>query len=221
MENQFSNRYKYIFLSLVFIITVTNIFNLSKQNFSSITVVGQGNITATPGEVSMIVTRATIGNSTDEAVSQGEEIMSKLINVVQQTVGDKVEIKKSFFQVTPQNDGKYLMANAISIKTSNISVVSNLIKNLYSSGATTVSSVTFSPADDGVSENKSREVALKDARRKADDMAKTMGKKVGKIISIAEDTANLNSSIGDGLSSNSDIGSISMEKRVSVVYEIK
>ena len=213
MENTFSPRYKLLLMVFIGIIAISNIYNIFNQSNASITVTGQGTVSAKAGEVSMVVTRATIGDSALDAVTSGQTAMNNLIEATKKIAGANVEIKQSFYQVTPQSDGKFLMASAISVKSTNVAATDNLIKYLYANGATTVSNIAFSPKDDGASEKQSRDLALIDAKKKSTDMAKSMGKRVGKIISIAEDTTTFNSSINQG-------DSISLEKRISVVYAI-
>ena len=214
MENFFTLRYKIVFISLLAIIAFTNIYTILNQNSSTITVTGLGSLTSAPGKVEMVVTGALVADTADIAITNGENYLKNLIEVAKKISGPDTEIKQSQFQVTPQDDGKFLIASAISIKTTNVSATNNLIKSLYANGATTISNVSFSPIDDDETEKKSRELALVDAKKKADVMAKSMGKKIGKVVSIAEDTTLFNSSIKDGTS-------ISLEKRISVVYAIK
>lgn len=216
-----SSRYQIAFISLLSVIAFSSLFLVFNQTKPSLTVVGLGNLSVKPGQVSLVVTRATLGNTAEESINQGELIMTKLIETTTKIAGADTEIKKSFYQVTPQNDGKFLMANAISIKSPNVSTTDSLIKSLYNNGATTVSNVTFDPKDNGEAEKKLRDNALIDAQKKATDMAKSMGKKIGRIISVAQDSANISSSVGEGNFNSTDISSINMDKKISVVYELR
>lgn len=214
------NWYKIVLILSLVVIAGSNFYSALYRTGTSIAVTGQSSVKVIPGEFTLIATRATLADTPTDAVAQGEVAMTRITDVVKKIAGADTDVKKSYFQLTPQTDGKFLMANAISIKSTNVGVVGNLIKLLYTNGATTISNVSFSPNDNGVSEKKSREEAIADAKKKADDMASSMGKRVGRVMSIGEDNVGLSGALGDSFSSSSTVGTINMEKRVSVVYEI-
>lgn len=196
---------------------IFGLLNLTSRT-STLTVIGESNTSVKAEQVSLIATKVNISESVNLAIDQGEIAIKKLIEVAKIYGGNDAEIKKSFFQITPQADGQYIVANAISIKSSKINDVNNLIKQLYNYNATTVSNVSFEAKDSKSIEQEVRITAIKDANEKAKRIAKAASKKLGKLISIEDDNAPTSSSIKD---MDSDASSISINKKVSIVYEIR
>ena len=214
MENK-----KNIFIALFLIVLVAGGVGLflTNQKKTTITAIGDGKVMVAPGEVSMIITSAVLGNTADEAIALGESASNKLISSAKITAGAGNEIKKSFYQVTPQSDGKYLRVDAISMKSKNAVNASNMVKYMYTAGATTVSGITFTPKDlDQVNQQVDQQ-ALTDAKQRAEKIVGAMGKKLGKMVSIIDSDGDTTTSVGDGTSS----GAISVEKKLTVIYEVK
>ncbi|HOZ80718.1 MAG TPA: SIMPL domain-containing protein [Candidatus Woesebacteria bacterium] len=194
-------------------------FQAINNSTSSISVVGDAVVTTKPETVSIIVSRANIADSADVAITEGDEGVSRLIEAAKKIVGNEVEVKRSFYQITPQDNGKFVVANAFSLKTKKVGSINNLIKYLYSNGATTVSGASFEAGENNKIEDEARKKAVEDAKVKADSLAKSAGKKVKKIVSVVDDNSTMSSSV-----SNDNLGEnalINIEKKVSVVFEVR
>jgi uncharacterized protein YggE len=180
---------------------------------STITVLGQGKLSVPPTEVSLIATKVNVGTEVTAAIDEGDKQIKVLEDIARKTSGDvSMEIQKSFYRVTPQQ-GQYIVANAFSVKTSQVSRINDVIKALYQAGATTVSDVSFSVSDKENINQQARVKAVEDASAQAKRIAKAAGKTLGRVISIQDDNTTPNSSVTTG--TNLDI-----TKQVSVVYEI-
>ena len=189
----------------------------SKQVVSTISVTGVADMTAKPDSVSFVVTNVNLATDVSRGVAIGEVNIKKLIDVTKQFGGADVEIKKTFYQVAEASSG-FSIANAFSVKTKKVDNIDTLIEQLYSNGATTVSNVTFKSDDIKNVETQLRQKVFQDAKDKAVRIAKSSGKRLGKIISITDDGSSNTSSIKD---MKSDQGLISLSKSISVVYQLK
>ena len=189
----------------------------SKQIVSTISVTGVADVTAKPDSVSFVVTNVNLATDVSRGVAVGEVNINRLIEVTKEFGGSDVEIKKTFYQVAEATSG-FSIANAFSVKTKKIENVDSLIDKLYSNGATTVSNVTFKSDDIQNVETQLRKKVFQDAKDKASRIAKSSGKRLGKIISITDDGTSNTSSIKDMQSGE---GLISISKSVSVVYQLK
>ncbi len=207
-----------IFIFVVFLI----IFFLyssfkSSQVISTVSVTATAEITAKPDTVSFVVTFINNTSDTITGINSSELVINKLIDIIKKLKDDKLEIKKTFYQITPQTSG-FTIASAFSVKTSNLENLDNLIKELYSNGATSVSNVTFKSDDIKNVETQLRQKVFQDAKDKASRIAKSSGKRLGKIISITDDGTSNTSTIKD-MQSNEEM--ISISKSISVVYQLK
>ncbi len=189
----------------------------SSQIVSTISVTGVADITAKPDSVSFVVTNVNLATDVSRGVAIGEVNIKKLIDITKELGGSDVEIKKTFYQVAEASSG-FSIANAFSVKTKKIENVDSLIEKLYTNGATTVSNVTFKSDDIQKVETQLRQKVFQDAKDKANRVAKSSGKHLGKIISITDDGTSNTSSIKD---MQSDQGLISISKSISVVYQLK
>ena len=189
----------------------------SNQIVSTISVTGVADITAKPDSVSFVVTNINLATDVSRGVAIGEVNIKKLIDITKELGGSEVEIKKTFYQVAEASSG-FSIANAFSVKTKKIENVDSLIEKLYTNGATTVSNVTFKSDDIQKVETQLRQKVFQDAKDKANRVAKSSGKRLGKIISITDDGTSNTSSIKDMQSSE---GLINISKSISVVYQLK
>jgi uncharacterized protein YggE len=121
---------------------------------SVLTVVGEGKVSATPEKMSLIVTKVTSGVDVDKVISEGENGLRSLKETARSIAGGDAEIQESFYQLAPTTANRagvlvtlYQVANAFQVTTKNVDKSSDLVKSLYLDGATTVSNVSFVPAD--------------------------------------------------------------------------
>lgn len=193
---------------------------------SPLTVIGTGKKSVTPEQASFIVARVNTGSSASSTINEGEAGILVLIDTTKSVVGDDAEIKKSFNQLTPVSASSFQVLNAFSVKTKNVNKVNEVVKSLYESGATQVTNISFTSVDEEKTTQEARVLAVKDAREQAKAIAKAAGKRVGKVISIADDNAGASSTVGSsnntaGQAQNSSaLGSIDITKQVSVTFEI-
>lgn len=205
-----------IFVVLLVVFFVYNSYQ-SKQVVSTVSVTGVADVIAKPDTVSFVVTNINLATDVPRGVAIGEVNIKKLIDVTKEIGGSDVEIKKTFYQVAEATSG-YSIANAFSVKTKKVENTDSLIEKLYSNGATTISNVTFKSDDIKNVETQLRQKVFQDAKDKALRIAKSSGKRLGKIISITDDGTSNTSSIKDMQSGD---GMISISKSISVVYQLK
>jgi uncharacterized protein len=206
----------FVFIVVIAIFTVLSFFR-SGSTISTISVAGKADISAKADYVKFVVTKVNTGTNISQLIDDGTNMVSRLVNVAKLSEGSNVEIKKTFYQISGDASTGYSVANAFSVKTTKVDSIDLLIKKLYESGATTVSNITFESDDiKNVEENLRKEVYI-DAKDKATRIAKSAGKRLGRVISITDDDANITSTIED-LTSNG--GLINISKSASVIYQI-
>jgi uncharacterized protein YggE len=215
-----NNQIKLVFLVLVVFLLMGSWYFFNQQEMT-ISVLGEGSVVVPAGKVSMIVTSASMGNTAGDAITSGEATMAKMIDYSKKMMGPDAELRKSFYQVTPQGDGKYVMANAMSVKSSNVGKTGELIRFLYATGANTVSGVTFLPQDSELAEKQVWEAAINNAKSKASNIASSMGKKLGKLISITDDGGALGGTVSDNTTTDSNFNTVRIEKKITAVYEVR
>lgn len=212
------NLSKIITLVSLVIIAVFSMLTFLKlsSTTATISVTGKSEISAKPDSVKFIVTRINTGIDVSATIDDGTSGINKLITVTKGLGGEDIEIKQTIYQTT--NTGTaYSVANGFSVKTPNIDKIDTFIKNLYASGATSVSNVTFESNDIKNVEEKLRSQVYTDAKDKAKRIARSAGKRLGKVVSIVDDDTTITSTVED--LKNND-GLINISKSASVIYKI-
>jgi len=197
---------------------------------TSITVSGTGKVSTVPQSVSLIVTRTNAATDPSMAIDAGESGLIALINEAKSIVGTDAEVQKSFYTTSLISAQQSVngqatvvkglqVANGFKISFKDVSKTNELIKTLYAKGASAISNVSFVPVEKDQIENDARKLAMANAKINAEKIANTMGKRVGRIVSFADDQADAASTIS---SSQGSFGteSIDITKTVSVIYEI-
>jgi len=197
---------------------------------TTITVYGTGKISTIPQSVSFVVTRNNVATDPSLAIDAGEAGLISLINEAKTIVGQDIQIQKSFYTTSitsaQQNvNGQptvvkiYQVSNGFKITFTNISKTNELIKTLYAKGASTISNISFMPTDKDQVERDVRKFAIENAKLEAEKIAKSIGKRVGRMVSFADDQTEASSTTS---SSEGSFGteSIDIVKAISVIYEI-
>lgn len=109
-----------------------------------------------------------------------------------------------------------------------LEMVDAILQTLGNSGATDISQISFTIDDPAEVKSEAREKAILAAKNMADQLASLSGAKLGKILSIQEETAatdNNNSRLVDGMggggSPGVESGSLSVTSNVTLTYTLK
>lgn len=191
---------------------------------SIITVIGSGEIDVPAEKVSMVVTISTTGSDSVNTINEAEILTNLLIDSTKSVLGmDDPKITKAFYQVQPipqANGFTYQVINAFSVETSQIDKTNELIKTLYRDGATSVSNVSFTASNEETTALEARKLAVEDAKTQARSIAKTAGKRVGRIVSLTDDNLPSTSAVTNVNDQSQNFSNVTVSKLVSVSYEI-
>lgn len=231
-ENNKKPKAKKLKKILIIVGAILGILILWRMAFppTQISVKGVGKLSIEPKKVSLIVTRTNTSPLASTAIQNGEEGLNALIKETKAVVGEEAEIQKSFYTIT-QNNGQQVVGsqlvtvsnfqvnNGFKVTFNQVAKVNDLIKSLYATGATSISNITFLPENEEETQKEVRKLAIKNAREEGRKIASSMGRILGRIITLADDQAEASSTIS---SSEGSVGSGEMDisKSVSVVYEL-
>lgn len=200
---------------------------------STLSVIGEGSASGKPASVVFVVTNINSGTDVVKAINEGDASMAVYADTIRSIAGGDSEIQASFNSVTPggstallgQPGGvrTYQVANALRATIKDYTKINEIVKTLYSEGATTVGSVSFIPEQADAIDDAARLDATQNAQKKAESLAKSMKKKLGRVVSVTEDNQVASSAVGSSTAQKSNttlLNTIDITKRVSVVYEI-
>jgi len=174
------------------------IFNsLSPSN--NINVNGQASVDVVPDLVNVYFNIETIGETSKEAKDKNAEILNTLTAALVNQGLKKEEIKTQSFNIYPnyewdeggreENGFKVSHSIVIELSTDDIDKVSGIIDAGADSGVG-ISHINFELSYELQNEYKAEAIKLasEDARIKAEAMAEGSGKKLGKLVSISDDS---------------------------------
>lgn len=170
-------------------------------NASGISSTGVGKVTGTP-DVAILQLGVDVEKPTvDDARNTAAQSMQNAINALKADGVDDKDIKTTQFSISPAydyNQGKqtlrgYHVTNLVSAKVRKIDQTGKAIDDVSKAAADqgVVRSVSFTIDDPSKLQAQARDLAVKQARQRAEQLANPAGVKVGKVISISETSTNV------------------------------
>lgn len=235
------HKFKIIGLMTVFCLLLT--CNMAfAQDLRTISVDGTSVIKATPDRATVNISIESTGKDAKEASAQNAIIMNKIQQDILALAITKDNIKTTNYNLYPvynrKDNGRqeiigYSVSNQITVTVDNIDLVGNVIDTAINAGANNINSVEFSLKDPEAYKNKVLVQAINDAKRKADIIAKTLGKNVVNVVSVNSNNSYIEARTFNSLmyaratangavdaSSPIQAGDISVKANVSIVFEV-
>lgn len=171
-----------------------------KQDF--FTVSGEGKVTAVPDTAVIELGINTSESSVKDAQSKANTVIASISTALQEMGINKADIKTTNYNVYPQYDYRPGVVNKIngyqvnanlSVTVREIDKANNVIDTATNKGANTVGGIQLTVNDDKQKEllQQAREEAVKEAKMKAESLAKAAGISLGKIINIQESSPSM------------------------------
>lgn len=176
----------------------------------------------------------------DDAIKEVNTKVEALIKAVKDFGIDESDIKTQNMSVYQQEEsyydggvqkmrkGQWRVNNSIEIVLRQVDKASELTNLLTGSGANNVYGPNFSFEDTNQAEKDLFEAAMKDAKEKAEMLAKASGRKLGKVVNINETVSGVNYSLMsakvDGMGGGgmpAEAGSTTVSKSLTVSFELE
>lgn len=162
------------------------------QAQSGITVTGSGTAYGEPDiaiiELGVNIANEDISTATDEANNSINQIM----DVLSQNGIDSKDIRTSYFNIWTEEpyDGqptrKYRVNNVLSITVRDVSKVGEVLSQALDAGANMVNSIQYAIAETDALAAQARELAMQNARAKAEQLASLSGVSLGVVEMISD-----------------------------------
>jgi len=161
----------------------------------SISIVGEGKVTAVPD-----IAKIQLGYSVEKptvaaAQKDNSDKMNAMIDKLKKDFKiDPKDIQTADYYISPQydwNNGKqtlrgYSVSQNLNVKVRQMDQISGIIEAAGAIGLNQVGNLTFAIDNPEALKQQARELALAQAKEKAQALAKVVGVKLGKIISFSE-----------------------------------
>ncbi len=205
------------------------------------TVTGEGKATAVPDVAVVTAGVQAQGNSVKTLQDELNSKMNKITDAVKRLGIDSKDIQTSNYTISPMYDYRnatpqitgYQASSTLTIKVRVMDKASSVIDAATANGANNVGNVTFDVSDKTKAENEARDLAVKEARTKAQIAARAAGFTLGRVINYSENTggeirpvpmmAKADSAVGVAAAPTTQIepGSSEITIDVSLSYEIR
>jgi uncharacterized protein YggE len=161
---------------------------------SQISVEAEGEVRARPDVMTISAGATTTGATAQAAMAANSALVDRLINVIRSAGISPSDIRTSDLSVAPRiaGDGRdvdlrprilgYVARNQLRIRFRDLNRASAIIDSLFAAGANEVDGPRFSLADPVPAQR----AAIAEARAEADNIASTLGKKVGRLLRVSD-----------------------------------
>lgn len=159
-------------------------------------VIGTGKVSVIPdtGEISLGVTSTK--NTVKPAQTEVNQKINDITAALKKLGVDVKDIKTENYSVYPQYDysagrsriSGYQVTTSVVVTVRDLDKINEVIDSATGLGANQIGGINFTVADDRKKEleNSARELAVKDAKTKAENLASSAGIRLGKILNIQE-----------------------------------
>ncbi len=185
-----------LLVALVFTVSAADINNASK-----LIVQGEGNVNAAPDQATIVLGVETRNVSAAVAAAQNAELMNKTINALLAAGINKSDIQTSTYSLSlpvetepvpatatekaNKTPPEFVATNQVTVRTNDTQGVGKILDAAIAAGSNSVQSVSFDLKDSKPQMDQALTLAIQDAQRKAQVMAKAAGVKLGRVLEIS------------------------------------
>jgi uncharacterized protein YggE len=162
----------------------------------SVTVRGEGVVTAEPDLAEIEVGVVTDARTAPQAGKDNAAKLAKVIAEVKKLLGPGDEVKTIGYSLSPnyrypKEGGKpeitgYTATNIVRVRTGALQGVGSLIDAATQSGANRIQRLAFTLKDEDAAKREALRSAAAKAKAKAEDMARALGLKIARVLSVNE-----------------------------------
>lgn len=209
----------------------------------TITITGTGKVTATPTiattNVGLVTDKADVASAQTENTNK----MNALIAALKSLGIDSADIKTAQYQINPkytydQKNGStingYSVTQSVEVKIRDLTKISAVLAKAGDAGANQVSGIQFTIDEPKNLQAQARDLAVQDAKDKAQKLAATLGVQISRVVNFSEGTPNnipgpipmmyAKNAVGIGGSvpaPDVQSGSVEVTSDVAITYEIQ
>lgn len=161
----------------------------------TITVNGEGEVTAKPDVAVVNLSVVAQGNSVSDVTQDGNERMNKVITAVKGLGVSENDVKTVSYNLRPEYKypenqkafiAGYKLDQTLQVKVRDLSKVEDVVDQGVQAGSNQIGQLNFEIDDDSQLRAQAREEAFADSRMKAEAMAKAAGVSLGRVITFSE-----------------------------------
>jgi uncharacterized protein YggE len=199
---------------------------------------GQGVVTVAPDTASVVIGVNIIDTTLSSAQEKATTQMTAVIDALKaagidekdiQTVNYSVNILQNYdTNGNPSTIEGFQVSNQVNVTVRDLSQLGTILDTVVAQGANAIYGISFFVDDPSSAASQARELAVQDARKKAEELAAAAGMQVGRILSISESYSPSPMPVAYGRAEAADMasavpiqaGSTQIQVDVQVTYEL-
>ncbi|MCJ7668582.1 MAG: SIMPL domain-containing protein [Anaerolineae bacterium] len=168
---------------------------MAPEERNVISVTGVGKVSAEPDMAEIIIGMESRAPTAKEAASQNSGDMSEVMAVLKEMGIAKEDIQTVDYSIRTEMDYRegeepkvigYVVTNAVQVKVRDLDLVGDLLDGATEAGANTIYGINFTIEDPRPFQEQAREMAVADARSKAQQLAEAADVRLGVLLSLSE-----------------------------------
>ncbi|MCZ2152586.1 MAG: SIMPL domain-containing protein [Bryobacterales bacterium] len=214
----------------------------SSATGTRITASGEATVTVKPDQALLSIGVTTQAPTSQEAGSRNAQQTQNLLTALTKALGNSGDFKTSGYWINPQYDSNpakpsvnritsYVARNTVEVKIDDLSIVSKVIDAAVKAGSNNIGSLRFTLKDEQAPKTKALIEATAQAREKAAAMAKALGLRVTRVVSVSDSTVpagrpyvmEARMAVADSAPANTPVepGTMDVNANVTVVVEAR
>ncbi len=174
-------------------LTTSNQEQANNMNIRTLSVSGSGQVTLVPDIARINIGVNSKADLVTTAVNKNNKQAQAITDALLKKGVDAKDIQTANFNVYPMNSYdnmgnvtgiEYSVDNTLYITVRDLKALSEILDAAIVAGANQIYGISFDIEDRAAAQVQARDLALKDAEAKANDVAKTVGVTLGEIVSI-------------------------------------
>ena len=163
------------------------------KQIPQINVNGEGKVKIAPDQVLIVAAVETKGNNAKDVKKQNDEKIDAVLKFIKKMNIPAADFRTKQVLLNPQYDFEkkkttYNAVQTIEITLKDLSKYDELMEGLVQQGSNRLDKVSFESSKLAQYESEARKLAIKDAKAKAEDYVSVLNQKIGKAITISDNT---------------------------------
>ncbi|SEA26480.1 hypothetical protein SAMN05443667_10345 [Flavobacterium gillisiae] len=158
-----------------------------------ISVAGEGKVKVVPDQATISATVETKGNVAKDVKKQNDQQMEAVLKVIKKMNLSPADYRTQRVSLNPVYDYEkkktsYNATQTVEILLRDLSQYDELMEGLVNQGINRIDNVIFQSSKLAQYQSEARKLAMKDAKLKAEDYVSVLGQKVGKAMTISDNS---------------------------------
>lgn len=158
-----------------------------------VSVSGEGKVKVVPDQAFISISVETKGNNATDVKKQNDVTVEKVVQYLRKSKLPKEDVQTKRVSLNPQYDYdkkkyNYIATQTIEILLKDLSLYDGLMEGLVDSGINRINNVEFKSSKIAEHQSEARKLAMQEARLKAQDYVSVLGQKIGKALTISDNS---------------------------------